>query len=92
MAQELNCIQTALDGPTGKRWTALPCLSDHIVILSSHFPNLFGAYTGIFGAAIEHDYVEAIMIAVNSTIDCPYCASVSDSVLGHVLPLWPSLT
>ena len=73
MSSELNCIQAALDGPTGKRWTAMPCLSDHIVILSSHLSGLFGAYTGCFGEAIEHDYVEAIMVAVNSTIDCPYC-------------------
>ena len=28
-----NCLQRALDGPTGKRWTAMPCLSDHIIIL-----------------------------------------------------------
>jgi len=70
---ELNCIQRALDGPTGKRWTAMPCLSDHIIFLGSHVTNLFGAYTGCCGAPIEHDYVEAIMVAANSTIDCPYC-------------------
>lgn len=74
--QNLNCIQRTFDGPTGKRWTALPCLSDHIVILTSHVTGLFGAYTGCCGAAIEHDYIEAIMVAVNSTIDCPYCDSL----------------
>ena len=68
-----NCLQRALDGPTGKRWTTMPCLSDHITILNSHLSGLFGAYTGCCGAAIEHDYVEAIMVAVNSTIECPYC-------------------
>jgi len=73
MASELNCLQRALDGPTGKRWTMMPCLSDHIVILRSHLTGLFGAYTGCCGKAIEHDYVEAVMVAVNSTIDCPYC-------------------
>ena len=71
--KKLNCLQAALDGPTGKRWTAWPCLSDHMVILTSHIYGLFGAYTGCGGEAIEHDYVEAIMVAVNSTIDCPYC-------------------
>ena len=73
VAPELNCLQSMLDGPTGKRWTMMPCLSDHIVILTSHIVGLFGAYTGCGGAAIEHDYVEAIMVSVNSTIDCPYC-------------------
>ena len=52
---ELNCVQAMLDGPTGQRWTMLPCLSDHIEILKSHLYALFGAYTGCFGAAIEHD-------------------------------------
>ena len=50
----------------------MPCLSDHIVFLFNYAP-LFGAYTGCGGPAIEHDYVEAIMVAVNSTIECPYC-------------------
>ena len=58
--QELNFIQKALDGPTGKRWTAMPCLSDHIVIFFSHITKLFGAYTGCCGAAIEHDCALAI--------------------------------
>ena len=83
---ELNCIQAALDGPTGKRWTAMPCLSDHIIILSSHLNGLFGAYTGCCGEAIEHDYVEAIMVAANSTIDCPYCDGLHTelaSLSGH---------
>ena len=73
LARCVPCVQQALDGPTGKRWTVAPCLSDHIVILLSHLNGLFGAYTGCCGAAIEHDYVEAIMVAVNSTIACPYC-------------------
>ena len=30
-------------------------------------------FTGFGGAAIEHDYTEAIMVAVNSTIHCAYC-------------------
>ena len=54
VAPELNCLQSMLDGPTGKRWTMMPCLSDHIVILTSHIVGLFGAYTGCGGAAIEH--------------------------------------
>lgn len=33
--KELNCLQRAFDGPTGKRWTMVPCLSDHIFILRS---------------------------------------------------------
>mmetsp|Transcript_678 Transcript_678/g.2145 ORF Transcript_678/g.2145 Transcript_678/m.2145 type:complete len:278 (-) Transcript_678:496-1329(-) len=70
---KLNCLQRAFDGPTGKRWTMVPCLSDHIFILRSHLTGLFGAYTGCCGEAIEHDYVEAVMVSVNSTIDCPYC-------------------
>ena len=70
---ELNFVQKALDGSTGKRWTAMPCLSDHIVILGSHLTALFGAYTGCCGEAIEHDYVEAVMVAVNSDVGCPYC-------------------
>lgn len=78
MSAELNGLQKALDGATGKRWTAMPCLSDHIVIFCSHISALLPAYVGCCGGgeAIEHDYIEAIMVATNSTIDCPYCDSL----------------
>jgi hypothetical protein len=69
----VNWLQRALDGPTGKRWTLASCLSDHIVILRSHLSALFGAYSGLGGVAIEHDYIEAIMVSTNSSIRCAYC-------------------
>ena len=49
------------------------CLSDHAVILASHVPALLGAYIGLGGVAIEADYTEAIMVAVNSVLNCAYC-------------------
>jgi AhpD family alkylhydroperoxidase len=73
LARCIGPLQRALDGPTGKRWTTMPCLSDHIVILHSHVTALFCAYFGCGGEALDHDYVEAIMVSVNSTIECPYC-------------------
>lgn len=42
------------------------------MFLKSH-GTLFGAYTGVGSAAIEHDLVESIMVAVNSVNECPYC-------------------
>ena len=70
----MNIVQRALDGPTGKRWTAAASfLSDHAIILASHVPALLGAYTGLGGVAIAADYTEAIMVAVNSVMNCAYC-------------------
>ena len=46
--------------------------ASQIMFLKSH-GTLFGAYTGCGSPAIEHDLVEAIMVAVNSVNECPYC-------------------
>lgn len=71
---EPNCVQKLFDGPTGKKWTLVPCLLDHAMFLKNH-GRLLLAYVGCCGcaAAIEHDLVEKVMVAVNSVNECPYC-------------------
>lgn len=87
-----NVVQRILAGdPVGKRWaSASACLSDHGVILLSHF-GLLGAYLGIGGATIRQDVGEKIMVAVNSVNQCPYCDRLHTKGLARLAGVSPDV-
>ena len=70
---EKNCLQAALDGPTGKKWTFTTCVSDHIDLVLNDGV-LLSAYMGC--PSVPPDELEAIMVVVNSANDCPYCTGL----------------
>ena len=83
-----NLLQRCLDGASGPRaWTSTSqCLSDHFAFAASHY-DLLGAYTGIGAPSIEPPLVEAIMVAVNSVNQCPYCDGLHGELGGEVARL-----
>jgi len=70
---ELNCIQAALDGPTGNKWTFTTCIADHIDLFLND-GTLLTAYMGC--PSVPPPELEAIMVVVNSANDCPYCTGL----------------
>lgn len=54
-------------------WTGKSCLADHVTVMGA-LPKIFGAYAG--ANKVDPQLNEAIMLAVNSQKQCPYCTGL----------------